>query len=232
MLKYRTVIVLINNIKWMHLFHKSWQGGWVSKLIQASILDYWLGQVGKDPMPACERLRLWFGHSASIQDEIKSKFQSDLSNAFSGQYDAWEATARGRLALILLFDQYNRHINIGSPLAYQYDERAQIICLEGLNAGVDHELDLIERAFFYFPVLHAEDMGLQAQSVELYTELLTIGMQEARPLYETFHQFSLYHYDIIKRFSRFPHRNEVLKRVSTTEELAFLSQAQLSNDSN
>ena len=197
----------------------------MSNCIQASVLDYWLGQTQKDPMPTLERLRLWFGHIPGVEDDIKLKFFDVLCNAIRGKYKSWNASARGSLALIIIFDQLNRHMNIGSSSAYAYDERAQSICLAGLNLEINHELDLIERAFFYFPLLHAENIDLQDQSVDLYAQLLSVSMQEARPLYENFYQFAVFHRNMIHKFGRFPHRNEVLGRKSTIAELRFLTQS-------
>ncbi|GAB3097247.1 hypothetical protein GCM10027217_12970 [Pseudomaricurvus hydrocarbonicus] len=117
--------------------------------------------------------------------------------------------------MIILLDQFSRHIFRGTPQAYAQDARAQQLVLEGIQNGDDQPLQPTERHFFYMPLMHAEDKTLQELSVEKFTTLrheVKRGLNAAQA-----------HRAIIEKFGRFPHRNEILGRVSTPEEVAFLN---------
>lgn len=186
------------------------------------ILDFWFGNLkeGKPVPPA--RFDLWFGGAEATDRQIGERFAVDVELAAAGSYDAWSRTARGSLALILLLDQFPRNIYRGSSRAYAFDEKARHLCLAGLAAGQDRRLVTVERAFFYLPLEHAEDLALQQRSVAAFGELL---QQSPAPLAEACRGFLDYaerHRAIIARFGRFPHRNAPLGRLSTAEEEAFL----------
>lgn len=187
------------------------------------ILSYWFGPGGGDGWTFSEeRLQLWFGKSAEVDEEIRARFGGDLDAAIRGELDDWTATPRGRLALLILLDQFSRHVFRGSPKAFAQDPKAQGIVLEGLERGDHRAIRPMERSFFYLPLEHAEDLALQERSVQLFRELADESPQPMRERYLSFLDYAERHEVIIRRFGRFPHRNLVLGRESTEEEEAFL----------
>jgi uncharacterized protein (DUF924 family) len=176
-----------------------------------AVLDFWF----RDLAP-----RQWFAVSAKLDGAIRRRFGALVDGAIEGEHDTWSATPRGRLALILLLDQFTRNISRGAPGAFAGDAKAQGLVLEGLAAGMDQPLNLAERHFFYMPLMHAEDLELQALSVEKFTDI----EREAKSLV----RHARDHAATVKRFGRFPRRNEALGRPSTPEERAFLDRPRLS----
>jgi uncharacterized protein (DUF924 family) len=157
-----------------------------------------------------------------VDDEIRLKFGMLLDKTIHGDYDPWMKTPRGQLALVIVLDQFSRHIYRGSPLAFSQDSRALEICLKGLQTESDHFLSLIERVFFYFPLLHSEKLAHQDQAVHCYYQLGELAFSETRVIYDSFLKFANHHYNIIQRFGRFPQRNHILGRQSTPEEEQYL----------
>lgn len=195
-----------------------------------NILNFWFGRVEDTIVPSENRARIWFGESDDIAQEIRDQFQSQMDSALNGSVKDWEVTPRGQLALIIMFDQFSRHIYRSTARAYAQDKQALAVCLEGINQEHDHELSLIERVFYYFPLLHAEHLGYQEQSVRAYQLLAEIAFSETRVIYDSFLKFANHHYTIIQRFGRFPQRNAVLGRASTEQELSYLREAEDATD--
>jgi uncharacterized protein (DUF924 family) len=133
-------------------------------------------------------------------------------------------TSRGRLALILLLDQLPRSIHRGTPEAFAQDAAARQVADSGLAAGADRLLRPIERLFFYLPFEHSEDLADQHRSVRLFRELGESVLESQRDVFSGFLDYAVRHREVIERFGRFPHRNRILGRESTPEELAFLEE--------
>jgi len=188
------------------------------------VLKFWF-----DPPPEGEERptgkELWFIKSAKIDRTIERRFGRLVEKAKDGRLDDWASTARGRLALIILLDQFNRNINRETKEMYDGDAKALALCLDGLDEGLDQELRTLERAFFYMPCVHAEDVDAQMASVEVFTELLEQAPEEHKAVCEDFLKHAEQHRDIVERFERFPHRNAILDRSSTPEESAWLQQS-------
>jgi len=189
-----------------------------------NIINYWLGNVEKTVLPTENRTKIWFGHSKEVDEEINELFGSDIEKAINGEYDDWDAESRGSLALIILFDQFSRRVFRGTAKAFAQDQRALDLCLRGIQKQYDHALSLIERVFFYAPLMHSEDGRIQATSVRAYQTLVELSFPETRSLFENFLDYANKRYDVIQRFHRFPQRNELLDRKSTVEELEFMRQ--------
>jgi uncharacterized protein (DUF924 family) len=171
------------------------------------IIDFWFRELTP---------RQWFTEGGPDLDErIRTRFGALVDAARRGALDRWAATARGRLALIILLDQFPRHVFRNRPEAYASDSRAQALTREGIELAMDEELTLAERQFFYLPLMHAEDREVQALSVERFTAL--------RDAAQAVVGFAVGHCDVVARFGRFPHRNKVLGRASSPEEEAFLA---------
>ncbi|MEJ2699572.1 MAG: DUF924 domain-containing protein [Desulfuromonadales bacterium] len=186
------------------------------------ILEFWFGEEGGSGSPSSERTRLWFGGEPETDRMIRGRFGIDLKRARRGDYDHWRETSRGALALILILDQFARNIHRGSSLAYAADDKCQRLCLVGMELGQDRPLTILERAFFYLPLEHAEDRELQRLSVQAFTNLLEQAPAALEKTCRGFLDYAVRHREIIDRFGRFPHRNVALGRPSTSEEVAFL----------
>jgi uncharacterized protein (DUF924 family) len=193
-------------------------------MIADEILTFWFGSNPADIMVINEKSALWWSKNPETDLEIARRFGDLINSAAVGQLSAWEATPRGRLALILLTDQFPRNVYRNSPQAFAYDAKALSWCLDGLQQGGDRELRLIERVFFYLPLEHAESLACQDRSVEKFRELLDQVDAGSKQTFMEYLDFAVRHRDIIARFGRFPHRNDVLARDSTAEELAFLKE--------
>jgi uncharacterized protein (DUF924 family) len=189
-----------------------------------SILDFWFGANPDDAVVAKEQAKLWWSKNHEIDDEMRRRFEDAVRSATTGKLNEWLSTARGRLALIILTDQFPRNIYRDTARAFSYDSKALTWCLDGVDGRIDRELRPIERAFFYLPLEHAESREHQAKSVECFTELVASVPMEQRSTFEEYLDFAMRHRDIIDRFGRFPHRNNILGRESTAEELAFLTE--------
>ena len=187
------------------------------------ILQFWLGCAPLSPDVLEERHKLWYGADESIDALIGERFRVLVEDALSGGYTHWEDTAVSRLALIIVLDQFTRNINRGRAEAFAGDPRAVALALDAIERGMDKEVGLIERGFFYLPLQHAEDLSTQQRCVEVSER----HDADCRAAFESFEGQSVKHArehrDIVARFGRFPHRNEALGRTSTDEELTYLA---------
>lgn len=188
------------------------------------VLEFWFGTSGADGAIDPTRRKMWFKSGAQHDDEIRGRFGGLHERASRGALDEWTATVRGRLALIVVLDQFSRHIYRGTARAFAQDPAAQKLTLAGIDNGIDRELAPVQRSFFYLPLEHVEDPALQALSVECYERLAAAVTDKWRKDYASFLDYARRHRDVIERFGRFPHRNAALGRPSTPEEIAFLQQ--------
>jgi len=186
------------------------------------LLTFWFGPLGEADLPTSDRTQLWFGEQSAIRRQLLSRFEHVYQAACDGQLAEWENSSRGRLALIILFDQFTRYIHHHSSDAFSYDEKALQLCLTGIEKKLDQELTLIERVFFYMPLIHAEVVEHQEHSIRLYQQLASLSMTETAQVYQLFLAYAYAHFRVIKEFGRFPQRNAVLGRESSPAELAFL----------
>ncbi len=189
------------------------------------LLGFWFGDLGHADLPSSDRTNLWFGEQEGLKKDLIEKFKSDYDDAIANNLAEWVEHPRGRLALIILLDQVSRCLHRDSPQAFSHDKYAQQLCIEGLKAELDHPLTLIERVFFYMPLVHSEDMELQEQSIRLFQQLATLSMPETTQVYQLFLAYAYAHYRVIKEFGRFPQRNAILGRESTDAEKNFLRSA-------
>ena len=188
------------------------------------ILYFWFGAHTGDAATAQAQRRLWWAKDPAIDAEIRSRFAPLVQAAAFSKHDDWAATPRGRLTLILLFDQFPRNMHRGSPRTFAYDGLARTLALDTLAAGADAALRPIERVFCYLPLEHSENLSHQDQCVALNQKLADGVAPALREIFAGYVNFAERHRDIIRRFGRFPHRNAVLGRASTPEEIKFLQQ--------
>jgi uncharacterized protein (DUF924 family) len=189
------------------------------------VLDFWFGNCGADGSLDPVKQRMWFADGKRHDAEIRKRFRKLHRSAARGELDSeWAETARGRIALIVVLDQFSRHIRRGTAAAFAQDPAAQRLAASGVEQGVDRALIPIQRAFFYLPFEHAEDLKLQKLGARLFERLSTEVAPTWRKEYIGFADYAGHHRDIIERFGRFPHRNRVLGRASTPEEIEFLKE--------
>jgi uncharacterized protein (DUF924 family) len=186
------------------------------------VLSYWFGDLQNAEDFPKEKSKIWFGGGAAVDQEIRNRFEPLVLDAADQKLDAWKKTPRGRLALIILVDQFTRNIYRGTPKAFAYDSIAQELTLEGLELGEDQKLFPIERSFFYLPLEHAENLKIQKLSVAKFNELAASAPPSLTAVFESHAKYALRHFEIIEKFGRFPHRNAILGRQSTPEEIEFL----------
>ena len=188
------------------------------------ILHYWFGQVEETGIPTEHRSQIWFGGTPGVDQEIKDQFNTILHDVIDHKHDDWREKPRSLLALIIVLDQFSRHIFRENPRAFEQDSQALEVCLYGIKHEFDHEVSLIERAFLYMPLMHAEDLQMQVHSVRAYKTLADLSFPETHQIFFEFLTYAIKHYEAIKVFNRFPQRNAVLNRESTPEEKKFLEE--------
>lgn len=189
-----------------------------------TIKAFWFGTADDDGAVAQQQSRLWWAKDEATDRDMALRFASYVEAAARHELDDWAASADGRLALILLTDQFPRNIYRDTPQAFAFDGLARAWCKEGLRDGVDRSLRPIERVFFYLPLEHSESLDDQELAVALFERLMAEVAPAHQPVFEGFLDFARRHREVIQRFSRFPHRNRILGRASSDQELAFLQQ--------
>lgn len=184
-----------------------------------AVLDFWFGPAGVDGVDP-----RWFARDVDFDAAIRDRFGATIDAAMAGRLDAWAASPRGWLALLIVLDQFPRNIHRGSALAFAGDAHARALAMAGLARGDDQALRPVERLFCYLPLEHAEEPALQARCVELFTALRDAAPAAQRQRFEDFLDYARRHRDVIHRFGRFPHRNAALGRASTDAERDYLAQ--------
>ena len=188
------------------------------------VLSYWFPEDINNADPEARRRQgeRWMHGGPEVDREITERFGQVLEQARRGDLDHWADTPRGRLALIVVLDQFSRNVYRGSPLSYAQDEKALRLAVEGIDAGMDRELSPMERIFFWMPLGHTEDLAIQERVVHHQEEEAANAPPHLRAMAEFGVSQSRAVRDVIARFGRHPHRNEILGRTSTSEELEYL----------
>lgn len=192
------------------------------------ILEFWFGGFPTPYTADVSKTDMWFKNGASYDSEIFIKFGVDYEKAINGELDEWTHSHRGRLALIILLDQFSRHIHRGCAAAFAQDLKAQKLCIDGIGAGDDAKAHSIERSFFYLPLEHAEDIEKQNLSVRAYSRLVEDVPVEYQKPFRMNLAFAQQHHFVIEKFGRFPELNEVLCRESSADEIEFISSGEYS----
>lgn len=155
-----------------------------------------------------------FAKDAALDESMRSRFTAVLEAASRCELWAWRATAAGRLAEILVLDQFSRNIWRDTPRSFAQDALALVLAQELVASGLDRSLPVEQRRFVYMPYMHSESALLHQQAAILFDQP---GLEENL-------RFELAHQRIISRFGRYPHRNAILGRTSSAEEIAFLNE--------
>ncbi|MEM7765060.1 MAG: DUF924 family protein [Pseudomonadota bacterium] len=188
-----------------------------------NVLDLWFKERDKDTPGLDGRMNFWFGDDPEIDIQIRHRFGNLIKQAANGELDHWAKTPLGRLALILVLDQFRRNVYRGKPEAFSHDKIALKLCVEGAIAKHDSQLSVIQQMFFFMPMQHMESRKVQAKSVAVFRNLVKKASAVEKETLETCADFAELHHDIVEQFGRFPHRNQILSRESTETEKAFLS---------
>jgi uncharacterized protein (DUF924 family) len=182
----------------------------------AEVLDYWFGAPGSAEHGRTREL--WFRKSDATDREIRSRFGAAVEAALRGELAHWaDGDARDALALILLLDQFTRNSYRDTARAFAGDAQALAVAKALVSDGRDRQLIPVERGFVYLPFEHSENIADQHESLRLFGQLAEAGLPDLLV-------WARKHYEIIVRFGRYPHRNELLGRASTAEEIEFLKQ--------
>lgn len=187
------------------------------------VLDFWFADAADGPDALARRNRVWFRGGEAFDRQCAEGFTKTLEAAARGDLNHWKTSPRGRLALMILLDQFSRNIYRGTAAAFAQDDRALALCREGLEMGEDRQLAPCERTFFYMPLEHAEDRDVQRLSVHLFERLAEEAPEEWRAQLLANAGYARDHRVIVEEFRRFPHRNEILGRASTPAEDAYLA---------
>jgi uncharacterized protein (DUF924 family) len=172
------------------------------------VIRFWFNELGAQH---------WWRKDAGLDAQIRARFESTHAAAARGELFGWRATAEGRLAEIIVLDQFSRNMYRDTPRAFACDTVALVLAEEAIARGADLELPLPQRIFMYMPYMHSESPLIHERAVELF----------AQPGLEGSLKYELGHKRIIDRFGRFPHRNVALGRPYTTAEVEFLKEAEV-----
>ncbi|SED42807.1 DUF924 family protein [Pseudomonas migulae] len=187
------------------------------------LLEWWFGNAESPNETAAEKGKLWFGKRDSQDLEARTRFGDWVEQALAGGLTDWAQRPDGWLALVLLLDQLPRMIYRDTPKSFSGDLRAQALVAQGIAADFDRQLRPIQRVFIYLVFEHCENLSVQNEAVSRFIDLVAQQPEADRAVFADNLDYAERHQKVIARFGRFPHRNAVLGRESTAEELAFLS---------
>lgn len=189
----------------------------------AAVLDFWFGDLA-DPENVKRRGKLWFSSSDAQDRTMRERFGELHRRAREGNLDAWTDAPETVLALVILLDQFTRNLYRGTTQAFANDARALELARAGIDRGFDRSMHLVGRAFLYMPFQHSEDPDDQKRSVHLFKALIEDSSAPFKPFAENSWKYAVLHREIIERFGRFPHRNQLLGRDSTEQEKQYLQE--------
>ena len=167
----------------------------------SDVIKYWFSEKSRQH---------WFSSTPEIDNEIKQRYEQLWINAASGKLNDWQDSPQGCLALIIILDQFPLNMFRGEAKSFQTEELAVEVALKAIDNGYDEILNTEELLFLFMPLMHSENLEHQNMQVKLFEK------------YDFNDEYSKHHRDIVKRFGRFPHRNEILGRMSTMVELDYL----------
>lgn len=169
-----------------------------------AVLDFWFQELSP---------RQWFAHDASVDAAVRARFADCHAAASRGECYGWRTTPQGQLAEVIVLDQLSRNLHRGDPRAFATDGMALVLAQEAFRQGAHRHLTQPQRNFLCLPYMHSESRRIHAEAAPVFAEAD-----------ESVRQFEAKHKAIVDRFGRYPHRNAIVGRTSTAEELAFLQQ--------
>lgn len=195
-----------------------------------AVLDFWFGTLDHTSEYFSERMPIWFGDggekSKKTDEYIRANFEEDLKKAARGELSHWEKSPKGRLALIILLDQFSLNLYREQPKSYEQSAMAIPIAERMMSQDFDQTLTFAEKVFLYLPFEHGETIEYQFKSIALFEQLARSAPEYLRDEMAGFLEYAVRHAVVVKKYGRFPDRNEVFGRKSTAEEEAFLASDQ------
>jgi len=189
-----------------------------------SVLDYWFGEAPITPATVKAQSSIWFSGSKNIDFDIERRFGKLLSLAASGMLDSWIDEPTSGVALIILLDQFPRNIHRGTAGAFAQDRKALLSCYKLIGQEKFSVLNPLFKSFSLLPLEHSESIADQNRCVEEFKHLLQVSGTEWEKMLSGYLDYAQQHHKIIEEFGRFPHRNAVLGRESTSAELTYLNE--------
>jgi uncharacterized protein (DUF924 family) len=187
----------------------------------SALLQTWFGDTPNDASSIQNKMSEWFSADENRDAALREQFGELVDLCAQGLNYRWLNEPEGRLALVITLDQLPRNLFRGTPRAFQYDAYTTALCLAAARTGEDRKLQPIQRMFLYMPLQHFEDLQAQNAGVSLYRTL--VEENPDFPVLEGCLSYARVHRDIVARFGRFPHRNRVLNRESTLDEIEYLA---------
>lgn len=183
------------------------------------ILNFWFDDPARPSSEYGQQRQVWFKKDPAFDALIREQFFADYEQAAQGELALWRTQPRPCLALIVLLDQFPRNLFRGDRRSFATDDQALALALHAIHQGYDQQLIPVERLFVYLPLEHSENLLHQDQCVALMEQLCATHPEFASPL-----DYAYRHREVIQRFGRFPHRNDILGRPTTAAEAEFLQQ--------
>lgn len=180
-----------------------------------AVLDFWFAAPGSAEHGSARAA--WFAKDDAFDALVRERFGALIERALRGELAPWASTASAALAQVIVLDQFTRNAFRGTPRAFAGDRRALAAASRMVGLRQDEELEPFMRGFVYLPYEHAEGLAMQDEAIRLMTRLVA-----ADPAQQSMLEYAHRHRAVIERFGRFPHRNDILGRRSTAEEIAFL----------
>lgn len=187
-----------------------------------AVLQFWFETPAADAATLGRKIKRWYMGGPELDAQIVERFGEAVEQALAGKLEHWAADVRGRLALIIVLDQFTRSMFRDDPRTYAGDALAQCLAEDAFDQGLEEELSSEERNFLIMPLLHAENLEHQERAVQEMERLRSGVPDEMRPVWAMGVEQAHKYRDIIRRFGRFPHRNAILGRESTAEEVELL----------
>jgi uncharacterized protein (DUF924 family) len=188
------------------------------------VLHFWFGELDADGLASAGQTELWFRKDLTLDAQIVERFGQLWSELMRGAHQEWLAQPRSLLAYVIVLDQLSRNMFRGKSQAFAGDTKALAAAKQGLERSYDSSLRPHERVFLFMPFMHSERLDDQERCVELFTRLRDQSEGRVRQAVENNVDYAVRHRDVIAQWGRFPHRNQILDRTSTTEEFEFLKQ--------
>lgn len=188
------------------------------------ILKFWFGTLDKTGAVMPEKSKRWFQKDVAFDQDIARRFDEYLMPGVWGAFDRWLENDLGRVALIVLLDQFPRNIYRGQPKSFYFDQKALHLSRDCIQSKQFLKLATPYAYFTLMPTMHSELLEAQELGIESFKELLAVTDEGQKALISAALDYAIRHRDIVARFGRFPHRNEILGRESTAEEMDFLKE--------
>jgi len=191
-----------------------------------SVLQFWFGEVDEDGAVSADASARWWKKDPAFDDEIRARFAGLLDSAAAGELGSWRFDPQSALASVILCDQFSRNMHRDTDKAFAYDRLARDASKHALAAGYDEWLQDLEAYFLFMPFMHSEEVEDQRECIRLFDERAEQAGPDSqqRKMLAQGADYARRHMAIIERFGRFPHRNQILGRESSAEEIEFLKQ--------